>query len=245
MGAADFGGVDIGEAVGAEFAVAEVIDAAGHDDAGVFGVADLADVLVGVGGVADEGEAEVGLNGFEGLTDLKGVVFGFEAADIEEVAAGLKVQAIEDGGGGFPAGVGSVGDEGGLFAVGFEVVALDRGGVGNDDVGEPGGEAFGDVEPPFAGAVPFFAKAFDAVDVEGDGDAEESGDGGEDGVGSVADENGVGAEEDDMEGGEKRVGEGIEVFVADCGEVDEVDATVGGGGVGVAAVNVDFVAALG
>jgi len=123
------------------------------------------------------------------------------------------------------------------------VVFLDFGGVGDEGVGAEGGEGFGEVVPGAGEAVPLFAFAFEAVDVEGGGGAGAAGEGGEDGVGAVAEEGGVVGVPHEVEGGVEGMGEGFGVFVAEGGEVLEVDAAVGGGGVAIAAVDGDVVAA--
>src|ERR1035438_4342758 len=90
MRAADFGGVNVGEAVRFQLAVSFAIDGARYDDAGIACVAYLRDVALRVRRIADEGQLERRLNMFERLPHCERMVLRLHAAHIQEVAAGLQ-----------------------------------------------------------------------------------------------------------------------------------------------------------
>ena len=96
-----------------------------------------------------------------------------------------------------------------------------------------------------ASLIPLLAFALDAIHVEHYRHAEEARPKGEDGIGAVAVKGHVGAVKQQVRGGDGGMGDGVEVLVADGGQVLEPDAAVFGLGMALPAVDRDGVAARG
>ena len=79
-----------------------------------------------------------------------------------------------------------------------------------------------------ASAIPLLALALDAVHIERHGHAEQARQNREEGVGAVAVERDVDAVRQQMEGGDESVREGVEILVADGGQIMQAHAAIFG-----------------
>ena len=140
---------------------------------------------------------------------------------------------------------GAVRDEDAVFAVALAVILADGFGVGHHHRGEDRCQPFRQQIPGLGQLIPLLAFALDAIHIQHNRHAGEARPEGEEGIGAVAIEGHVRAVKQQVRGGNGGVGDGIEVFVADGGQVLEPDAAVFGLGMALPAVDRDGVAARG
>ena len=192
---ADLGRVDVGRRVRQERPVSLAVDRSRQEDSRVLRGLFLqaGDEPLGVGGRADEDEARIAGDVAKGPDDGVGVVLGLEARDVEDVAAALEPQPVEDREVLRRAEVGAVGDEDRLLSVALEVVAADLLRVRDDDVGQDAREPLGKGIDGLPRPVPLPPVPLEPVDVQEDArsGAEEARQAAGEGVGPVADEDGV------------------------------------------------------
>ena len=82
------------------------------------------------------------------------------------------------------------------------------------------------VVPGAREGVPLTAPALDAIDIQRYGNSREAGQNSEDGVGSVAVKGHVDTVKEQVKSGEKGVGQSVEIFVANGGNVAQLDAAI-------------------
>ena len=115
--------------------------------------------------------------------------------------------------------------------------------VGDHRGGAEGGQPLRNQVPGLGQPVPLLALALDAVHVERHGHAEEARPEREDGVGAIAVERRIHAVRQQVQGGDEGVRQGVEVLVADGGQVVQAHAAVAASRMPLAAIDGDLVPA--
>ena len=165
------------------------------------------------------------------------MVFRLHAAHIEKIAAGSSPSCVEYRSAVDLADLGAVGNEVARFPVPFAVIALDGSGVRDHGGRAECGQPLRDQIPGLGEPVPLLALPFDAIDVERHRDAEHARPERENGIRAVAVERHVHPMRQQMHCRNQGMRDGIEIFVADGGQIFQPHAAIHGLRIALAAID--------
>ena len=95
MRSADFGRLDVGEAMRPELTIAEPINRAGYYDAWVLGIAHFANVFLSMWGIANQRQLHICFQLFESLPNFQRLILRLKAANVQEVLERLQVKLLQ------------------------------------------------------------------------------------------------------------------------------------------------------
>jgi|HubBroStandDraft_6_1064221.scaffolds.fasta_scaffold165787_2 hypothetical protein len=248
MHATDFASENVKAGVSQELPIATAVDRTEENYAAIGKRFQPLDVGRIVGIAPDNDQRPIGLHSAIGVEQKLGIVFWFEAADVQDEP--LRRQ-IEKPGRRLASGAvcwdfRAISDECRTPSIMAPVVFFHNAGVGNDARGSERREELTQIQRRAADQVPFFALAIEAIDVQSGGLSDKARNPGNRTIGNVANENHVCFGEADMNQREERVEGSIEVFARNGGQNDASNSRsdhVIGRGERPAAVYCDFVAA--
>ena len=234
----------VGEAPRAEFPVAKSVNCTGRDNSFVSRIAHALDVLVRVRRISDQRQFHGRGCLLESLAHFKSAVFRLHAADIEEILFGLEAQPIQH----FPRGcaqnLGAIRNEQRILPVVLFVIRSNRFGIRDEPVRQDGGKILRGMKPGPRQRVPFAPFALDAIHIQGHRDACYARQNRKQRIARIAVKRRVDAVRQQMQRRNESVGQSVEIFVVNSGQVDQVHAAIHPGAMPFAAVDNYVVAAL-
>jgi hypothetical protein len=186
------------------------------------------DIVVLIGGIAHDYalQAAAVFEEAEGVDEVLNAVFGNEAAYEEDVCVRLKAPSAQSTSRWGGLKLGAIGDVVDFGVVGLGVMLLDGARVGEGGVSEEWGEALGKAQVELGWTGPFFTLPVEAIDIDDGAFAREAWNPGNGAVARDEVEADVVWLEKGMEGRDKGVDEGVEVFVFDGGEGDQAHTAI-------------------